>query len=278
MARHNMVLAYGQVASPPRIELDRRRAMFGLNLIKGDRNNYNTFDDVKYDSPIVISRNSVFIEKIADLNTYDIVEIKGFLNTRDVPKKRSCPYCGIGVQSSGNITYICPAYIGVRKHNIDQAESFAELKDNAEISNFVLFVGQVCIEPQIYHGKKITTAQYTIAVNRKQVDDNGDRSVRTDYIHIKSYGKVALSDEKFLKVGTNVLIEGLLQTRDFKRKEVCTACKKEYYWLESVIEVVPYSVEYLENYNEPESRENLHESGNNSIKDILSDLDSDLLS
>lgn len=276
MSRHNYVNLFGQVASLPRIPLDRSRAILAMNVIKADRNNYNSLDDIKYDSPILITCTDYYIELFSSLKPYDIIEVKGFLNTKDILKNKPCPFCGVKKSSEGNVSYISPAHVLVQKHDITAEESFKVLKDNAEISNLVILIGQLCTDPVIYRGEKIVTAQYTIAVNRKQLSDDGDVYTRTDYIHVKSYGKIAESDGKFLKKGTDILIEGMIQTRDFKKKEVCEACGKEYNWLDSVIEVVPYSVEYLHNYIPQEKKPRPEKDS--SIKDMLQGMDPSLFS
>ncbi len=81
------------------------------------------------------------------------------------------------------------------------------------------FLGRLTKDPETRimekSGNKVTS--FTLAVNRRFTDTNGERKV--DFFNVTSFGKVAEFCEKYYKKGQQVLVEGRIQTRSYEDKE-----------------------------------------------------------
>ena len=47
-------------------------------------------------------------------------------------------------------------------------------------------------------------------------------------------------------------MDGYIQTRNAIQTSACTQCGKNYNWKDTAVEIIGYSVEYLQNYLTPE--------------------------
>ena len=264
MARHNDVRLYGCVATHPKVTKDEKtgeliRAAFNLTVIRSDRPAENTESEELTDWPLIITKNPEFCAMIAKLKMYDVVEVQGVLTTARQTKFAFCTACGAVNKVEGNVFYVYPMFIKKRNDKIELTEKQAIqiLKENRRISNNVTLVGNLCKDPQYFHGGQIEYSAYQIAVNRKLFLKEENPNVKVDYPVIRSYSKQAQQDELCLRSGSSVLIEGYLHTRKYNRKTICTspACKKEFLWEDNIIEVIPYNggVDYCANYTDPET-------------------------
>lgn len=260
MARHNNVGLYGQVIKEPRIMKDDNgnfvRGMCAIQVIRGIRDFGNHVNNLKYDIPMIMTGDPAKIAEMATWKLNDMIEVKGTITTKEVNKNTICPKCGHKNSVQGNAVFISPVYLSRRETGVTREEGLELLKKRVEISNTVCLVGTLCREPENYSNDKgLFITQYQLAVNRKfRLRDDAAEN-RTDYPWIKSYGDIAIDDSKFLKMGAVVLVDGMIQTRDVDRKTVCAACSEEYSWKDNALEVVPYSVEYLQNFITPEEFE-----------------------
>ena len=120
-----------------------------------------------------------------------------------------------------------------------------------EMSNIVRIIGTLCREPEFTttsEPKKVSLCKYQIAVNRKlNVDQESD--IYTDYPWVNSFAKQAEQDAIRLSVGSQIYIDGGLQTRGIKRNITCPECGMKLKATYMVTEIVPYSVEYLNHCN-----------------------------
>lgn len=262
MARENFVLLHGQIQSKPKIyqstEGNLARAILAVKVLRRPYLNGNgevLGGRLHIDCPIIMSGNEELIKKITYMKQGDMVDIRGVLTTREVLKSTICKKCGTKNTVQGNSVYITPIYICQREKQLDTMAGFELLKERNEISNVVLLIGNLCRPPQIYHDSSIkySSCQYQIATNRKyHIRDNGAADVRTDYPWIKSFGEQADQDAIHLQEGATIYVNGSIQTREVARTTVCEHCGEEYVWKDTASEVVPHSVEYLENCLFPE--------------------------
>ncbi len=256
MARHNIVTIFGMIIGDPTIVKDRetgeyKKGLANIILVRGDRKTGDFTDNdgsLRYDRPMLFSGNQDIIEKMESLTQNDLVEIKGFLTTMDILKKTTCSHCGETNSIPGTMTFISPVYLDIRKNCSTQRESLIELKEHMEISNQVLLIGNLCDNVKYYNENGVREALYQLAVNRKYYLNDGLPNVRTDFPFIRSYGENAESDAKALYKGSCVLVDGRIHTRSYSRISVCIRCGKEYLWTDNTIEVIPYSVEYLQDF------------------------------
>ena len=81
-------------------------------------------------------------------------------------------------------------------------------------------IGRLTRDPDIRYGqgeKPTATARYDLAVNRSFKDADGNYGV--DYIHCVAFGKNAEFAEKWLKKGTQIAVEGRIQTGSYTNKD-----------------------------------------------------------
>lgn len=258
MARENFVYLYGQVISQPRLRVkdgEAKSAVFSMKVLRRPSNGQELESKVFYDCPVIRTQNAEMIAVIRDIAEGDMVLCRGVLTTREYKKSTICPECGDMNTVYGNIVYVTPILLRIEERNKDIVEGTNLLKQNNEISNNVVLIGNLCRNPEFYQDeKKRTYAQYQLAVNRRYRIKEDPDSVRTDYPWIKTFGLQATNDSRCLEVGSSVYISGALQTREISRKTVCQ-CNCEYTWDETVAEVVPYYIGYLENCHKEEIKE-----------------------
>lgn len=258
MAKHNCVHLYGRVIKDPQIlKNDNNEFIKGvcpITVIRGQRETGNKLNHVRFDAPVIMSGDPERVKEMSSWKTGDMVEIKGSITTKEIRKRSFCKHCGGENIVEGNIVYINPIYLDKRETNLSEKDGVELLKRRCEISNEVSLVGKLCREPDFYKQDDLVTTQYQIAVNRKFYLKDDIAENRTDYPWIKSFGKIAESDRKALRKGSVVLIDGMIQTRETKRTTKCIHCEKNYTWGDSALEVIPYSVEYLQEFTTEEER------------------------
>lgn len=252
MAKHNQVILNGQVSVPPRIVTDETgtpiRAMFGIDVMHGNRDFGNNIDNIKYDVPIIMTSEPSMIKQIQKISKGDMIEVKGTITTRDIIKRTSCRYCGHKHEKAGNLVCITPIYLEVREPALTDEKGKKLLRNRCEMSNMVTVIAPLCRDPQLYiteKGTAVTT--YQLAIRRK-FRIKKDNDIRTDFPWVKSYGQIAENDAKSLKKGSYVFIDGRIQVRQLKRIQECENCGETYEWTDSATEIVPYAVEYLRDF------------------------------
>lgn len=263
MARHNFVFFYGMVTKNPKIIYDEEgnfvRGQCVITTIRGSRNTEDDkYENYKYDCPILVTKNPELICKMTEWKTFDMVEIKGTVSTRDIKRGSICPNCGHQNIKAGVLCYITPIYVNKIEHGANEEECFNLLKEKCEISNQCIIAGNLCNDPIVYRPESgQMQAQYQIALNRKFRVKEDPPELKTDYPWVKSTGENAESDSKFLMKGSSVLVEGFVQTRNIKQKNVCEECGEEYEYTAQALEIVPYSTEYLLNCRSTEEIESM---------------------
>ena len=258
MAKENKVILHGQVMSNKIQGLDAQpeKARMFLKVLRRPSSPGQVYANaLKTDFPKIESRNEDYIKAMKVLKKGDMVEVKGVFTTREVLKVTTCPFCHTVNESEGNDAYITPIYIRRSEQELSDEECFELLKERAEVSNGVMLLGALCRDPVRYtdeQGREY--AQYQLAVGRKyRIPEKDQEDVRTDYPWIKTFGQQALKDAEGLHTGSWVYIDGAVQTRQIRRTTICSKCGSEYPWADMVMEIVPYSTEYLANCDFPEA-------------------------
>lgn len=270
MAKQNVIRLYGRVTSVPKIARNTETgeymyAVAFLDVVRGTRAVGDNKQYVKHDGPMIITKEEYMIREIETWQENDVVDLKGIIVSKDITKKSKCPHClddngepTINVKP-GTIVYVDPIHVkkipnfakdeeGNLLHpdgGWDNDEAEKEILRHKEISNDVYCIGTVIKEPRIFRTKSdVIVCDYQVAINRKYHIRTDDPSIRTDWIWIKSYGERAIEDKLRLMIGSDVYVDGILQTRNIKRKTVCPHCGQEYIWVDRSAEIVPYAVEY----------------------------------
>lgn len=101
--------------------------------------------------------------------------------------------------------------------------------------NKVFLIGRLTRDPELrYTGSNTAVASFSLAVNRNFTNQAGERE--TDFINIVVWRKQAENVKNYLSQGSQVAIDGRIQTRSYDDNEG----KKRY-----VTEVVADNVEFL---------------------------------
>ena len=112
--------------------------------------------------------------------------------------------------------------------------------------NRVVLVGRLTKDPELrYSNSNIPMVYFTVAVNRTFTDQNGQR--QADFIGCVAFRKQAENMARFLGRGSQVAVEGRIQTRNYQGKDGNTVY---------VTEVVADSVQFLESKNSSHGRQN----------------------
>lgn len=86
--------------------------------------------------------------------------------------------------------------------------------------NKVMLIGNLGRDPELkYLDGNIARVNFSLATTETYKDKNGNRNDQTEWHNIVLWRSMAESAEKLLKKGTQVFIEGKLQTRQWTDKE-----------------------------------------------------------
>lgn len=85
--------------------------------------------------------------------------------------------------------------------------------------NKVMLIGNLGRDPEIrYSQQGLAIVSFSIATSEQWTDKNtGDRQEKTEWHRIVAFGKPAEILEKYLSKGSQVYIEGRLQTRNYEK-------------------------------------------------------------
>lgn len=256
MAKQNLVLLNAKIETAPHIERNEetgeyKYAMCIVDVVRGKRAVGDNKQYVKHDGPVVISKDEYMIREMENWKVNDIVEIKGLLVSKDITKISKCTHCldengrPTKNKKDGTIIYVNPIEAITIRECGDKEDADKFLLAKKEMSNQIYCIGTVIKEPRIFRTKHDTiVCDYEIAINRKYHIRTDDPTIRTDWVYVKSYGERAVEDKLRLRIGTELSIDGFVQTRNIKRKAVCPHCGQEYIWTDKSTEIVPYAVEY----------------------------------
>lgn len=86
--------------------------------------------------------------------------------------------------------------------------------------NKVILIGNLGRDPELkYLEGNVARANFSLATSDSYKDKNGNRVDQTEWHNIVMWRGLAETAEKYLKKGTQVYIEGKLQTRQWNDKE-----------------------------------------------------------
>lgn len=253
MARHNHVSLLGVVQKKPAIEVDADgnylRGIAFLRVTRGSRSVGDKRLVPKYDSPCIWTRDPEIVKKMSEWNLGDVVSVKGTVTTKSIMKGSVCSHCNQRNKNEGVLVYINPIHVLTVAHFDSDEDQIKYLQENSEISNEVQVIGTLVRDP-----KKITpkvgliVTQYQIALNRKFRIAADPPETKTDFPWVKAYGDNAISDREHLHTGSEIYVDGCIQSRRVNRHSTCAFCGEVYDWQDNAMEIVPFSTEYLTDY------------------------------
>lgn len=274
MAQHNNAHFYGMVQTNPTVVLDdetgqvKTAAAYIITASSTRRYEYgNEENTIRFDQMMIRSGYPETAAQIAKLRQNDIVILKGCITTRNVNKNATCPNEACGRKFTVNenrsdddenpfttsmITFITPIAIDIRMTGLTEDAAMEFLVQNREMSNEIQIIGNLCADPVQWEGGKATS--YQVGINRKFYLHDDDPSTYADFPYVRSYGLQAGNDIEALHKGSLVLIDGFVKMRHFSRKSTCPYCGTVKEWTDKVLEVIPYSVEYLADYKSGKDR------------------------
>lgn len=119
--------------------------------------------------------------------------------------------------------------------------------------NKVFLIGRLTRDPELrYTGSNTAVATFSLAVNRTFTNQSGEREA--DFINIVVWRKQAENVKNYLQQGSQVAIDGRIQTRSYDDQNG----QKRY-----VTEVVADNVEFLGSRGSSNSSNNISTSNNN---------------
>ena len=119
--------------------------------------------------------------------------------------------------------------------------------------NKVFLIGRLTRDPELrYTGNNTAVATFSLAVNRNFANQAGEREA--DFINIVVWRKQAENVKNYLTQGSQVAIDGRLQTRSYDD----TNGQKRY-----VTEVVADNVEFIGSRNSSGNSNNMNSSASN---------------
>jgi single-strand DNA-binding protein len=86
--------------------------------------------------------------------------------------------------------------------------------------NKVILLGRLGRDPETrYTGSGQAVANFSLATAESFKDRNGERQKRTEWHRVVAWGKLAEIVQKYLKKGSQALIEGKIQAREWQDKQ-----------------------------------------------------------
>jgi len=86
--------------------------------------------------------------------------------------------------------------------------------------NKVILIGNLGRDPEVrYAGSGTAVCNFSLATTRQWKDKNGEQQKETEWHKVSAFGRTAEVCGEYLKKGSQVYIEGRLQTRKWQDKE-----------------------------------------------------------
>jgi single-strand DNA-binding protein len=86
--------------------------------------------------------------------------------------------------------------------------------------NKVMLIGRLGGEPESRLAGSTTVANFTIATSEKFKNQQGEQQERTEWHRIVAWGRLAEICKEYLHKGSQVYVEGKLQTRNWEKEGV----------------------------------------------------------
>ena len=84
--------------------------------------------------------------------------------------------------------------------------------------NKVFLIGRLVADPELrYTQSNKPVADFRLAVNRQYTDESGER--KADFINIITWGKQAENVKQYIEKGSQVAVDGRIQTRTYENDE-----------------------------------------------------------
>ncbi|HKI46172.1 MAG TPA: single-stranded DNA-binding protein [Balneolales bacterium] len=86
--------------------------------------------------------------------------------------------------------------------------------------NKVMIIGHLGIDPEVrYTQNNTAVATLRVATNERYKDNNGEWQENTEWHRVVAWGRLAEYAQQYIKKGTQVYIEGSIQTRSWEDQQ-----------------------------------------------------------
>lgn len=283
MAAHNQMRIVGYIKDEPTVMGEDGMKTVMLNVRTTHRWTEDCFEHRVFEDVMVYfndNNDRKLMSRMLEFKKMDLVDIKGVFSVLVLNKPSVCEHCGCrNIKYNGCITVLWPIS-AIKRGNLeadylrwkDQCRAYKTLTEEErveglmkdpkvdepipekvltmhfqEISNQVIVIGTLVSEPERLGTEKRPGCRYMLGIDRKYyIRTQSD--VTADYPYVYSYGNQALMDLRHLHKGSLVLADAFLRTREVQNNMVCGECGGTYQFQDVAMELIPYSVEYLNNY------------------------------
>ncbi|KPV44405.1 single-stranded DNA-binding protein [Alicyclobacillus ferrooxydans] len=255
MARKNIINLTGVVGSGVTHSLRNSKDFFFFKLFLARRKHVGT------DEPIIEVLDENLFPEVSRLSVGDAVHIEGEIRTRSATKTLTCDRCSTLYSTSIMITSIAVGEDGFQILPLIKGHTFSE--------NHAYLLGTLVKDPQVWTTRNnIPKTKYQMAINRK------DSTGGADYPFISSYKRLAQEDAHRLQHGSQLFVEGAVQTSVRPRSIVCPGCGNIHTLRSLNTEIVARSTEYLNRCRFPENADPNHWALNelSKIKNLAQEL------
>ena len=202
--------------------------------------------------------------RIKRLKALDLIDVTGVFNILSVAKQARCPACNtITVKQGGTMTFVYPIHLVkidslLKVHELGEVAPEEILKRHyQEVSNEINLIGTVDNDPEIVSAmKNVLCCRYRLRVDRQYLIKT-QRTQKMDFPWVYSYASQAERDIKYIHRGSVVLVRGFIRNRMANSTIRCEneMCGEMINYPDVATEFVPYSVEYLRDFETDESLE-----------------------
>lgn len=121
--------------------------------------------------------------------------------------------------------------------------------------NKVLIIGHLGQDPEMrFTASGRPVAAFNVATSRRWTDNDGERQEETEWFHVVAWGGLAELCKKRLHKGSQVYVEGRLQTRSWEGPE-----GQRFYRTELVAQEMVFLDSFEEPVGSDEERESLYD-------------------
>lgn len=241
MAKENSIVLIGKIINNPELSYSSEKDLFQLSFVMEVRRKKERIDFPEVNIFGLEEEQAYTLAKNLNDHKNSYIMVRGMIATRYKEIIVTCPNCGEKNRVSYLHTEVSTIIPPLILHGYYNEEDLVEYSNRASV------LGIVCSAPikrQSTKGKPIT--QYQITVDRRfRIKEQED--FKDDYPWIKSFDKAAEKSFKHLKVGSQIYINGCIQTRETTRATNCANCNSKFTYNVTIAEIVMTSVEYLSN-------------------------------
>ena len=284
MATHNSVQMYGFLKSNPVIIRDSEHSdiinqiIMPMTIVRRNNISYNG----PIDSDVIILCDSPEqINEVKNYKQYDVITLKGVLAFAQQPmifKCQSCNKDSYDVNNATSTAFIYPIWIN--KINSYEVEALGNdtregdfnkpievlSKNYAEVSNQVYLMGTLVRDPEYIENGHSSYCKFPIGCNRKYFIST-QNGIKADYPWVYIYGQDAEKVMSHLHFQSVVFIDGFIRDMRIEKDVCCNYCNFTQKKKVVRCDIIPYSIEFLSNYDKDE----IEKKEESSLIDKLSD-------